>query len=97
MNDNDDVKVSDENHHELMDVVGSLVNPEIHENCIHSTGDVIIWIGEGETLLNFYSNFYRLKDIQTRLWRMCGSRHSHPMTQSLLQVKKIWQFIFYIQ
>ena len=45
-NDNDDDQVSDENHHELMDVVGSLVRPEIHENCIHSTGDVIIWIGK---------------------------------------------------
>ena len=44
-NDDDD-QVSDENHHELMDVVGSLVRPEIHENCMHSAGDVIIWIGE---------------------------------------------------
>ena len=45
-NDDDDDQVSDENHHELMDVVGSLVRPEIHENCMHSAGDVIIWIGE---------------------------------------------------
>ena len=36
---------SDENYHELMDVVGSLINPEIHEKCMHSTGDVIIWLG----------------------------------------------------
>ena len=25
---------SDENYHELMDVVGSLIRPEIHEKCI---------------------------------------------------------------
>ena len=43
-------QVSDENHHELMDVVGSLVRPEIHENCMHSAGDVIIWIGERQRL-----------------------------------------------
>ena len=36
---------SDENYHELMDVVGSLINPEIHENCMHSSGDIIIWLG----------------------------------------------------
>ena len=36
-----------------MDVVGSLVRPEIHENCIHSTGDVIIWIGERGKLQSF--------------------------------------------
>ena len=36
---------SDENYHELMDVVGSLINPEIREKCMHSTGDVIIWLG----------------------------------------------------
>ena len=28
-------------------MVGSLVRPEIHENCMHSAGDVIIWIGGG--------------------------------------------------
>ena len=44
--DDNENQVSDENHHELMDVVGSLVRPEIHENCMHSAGDVIIWIGE---------------------------------------------------
>ena len=52
--------MSDENHHELMDVVGSLVRPEIHENCIHSTGDVIIWIGEGENF-KLVSNFHHYR------------------------------------
>ena len=37
--------ITDENHHELMDVVGSLIRPEIHEKCMHASGDVIVWIG----------------------------------------------------
>ena len=37
--------VSDENYHELMDVVGSLIRPEIHEKCILASGDVEMWLG----------------------------------------------------
>ena len=36
---------SDESYHELMDVVGSLIRPEIHEKCILASGDVEMWIG----------------------------------------------------
>ena len=61
--------MSDENHHELMDVVGSLVRPEIHENCMHSAGDVIIWIGERQKHASavYYDDFCHSKATQTRL------------------------------
>ena len=37
--------VSDENYHELMDVVASLVRTDIHEKCMATSGDVILWMG----------------------------------------------------
>ena len=42
-----------------MDAVGSLINPEIHEKCMHSTGDVIIWLGEWiQSMLSKLSNVF---------------------------------------
>jgi len=36
---------SEENNHELMDVIEDLVMGDIHEKCMHASGNIIIWVG----------------------------------------------------
>ena len=79
---------SDENYHELMDVVGSLINPEIHEKCMHSTGDVIIWLGEWiQSMLSKLSSMFSCgQATRMKRWRTCGPLPSLRMIQSPLKV-----------
>ena len=46
----------------------------------------------GKNILEVFSSFCHSKVTQTRLWRMCGSRPSLRMNQSLLRVKKMLKF-----
>ena len=39
------VPTSDENFHEIMDLAEGLVDPAIHEKCLHPTGALLIWAG----------------------------------------------------
>ena len=39
------IPTSEENNHELMDVIESLVKPDIHEKCMHASGNIIVWLG----------------------------------------------------
>ena len=82
------VPMSDENYHELMDVVGSLINPEIHEKCMHSTGDVIIWLGEWiQPMLSKLSSIFSCwQATRMKRWRTCGPLPSLRMIQSPLKV-----------
>ena len=79
---------SDENYHELMDVVGSLINPEIHEKCMHSTGDVIIWLGAWiQSMLSKLSSMFSCgQATRMKRWRTCGPLPSLRMIQCLLKV-----------
>jgi len=36
---------SEENNHELMDIIEDLVIADIHEKCMHASGNIIIWVG----------------------------------------------------
>ena len=81
---------SDENYHELMDVVGNLINPEIHEKCMHSTGDVIIWLGAWmwiQSMLSKLSSMFSCwQATRMKRWRTCGPLPSLRMIQFLLKV-----------
>ena len=49
----------------------------------------------GKNILEMFSSFCHSKVTQTRLWRMCGSRPSLRMNQSLLRVKKMFCIILH--
>ena len=37
-------QLSEENNHELMDVIEDLVEGDIHEKCMHASGNIVVWV-----------------------------------------------------
>jgi len=40
--------INEENYHEIMDVTESLVKTDIHERCMHASGNIVVWIGASD-------------------------------------------------